>query len=200
MSQNKQAIRRLTVTALLAAIVVVLQVFVVIPIGAFYITLTLVPIIFGAILYGPSCGAFLGGVFGATVSIQVVTGAAGLFSYEMFEQSPLLTILICLLKGTAAGFVSGLIAKAFAKSVHPSLGIILSAIACPIVNTGLFAFAVFGFYNNLASRWAMDNQFANVFVFVMIGMIGLNFLVEFAVNVLLIPVILRLADIIKKKL
>ena len=61
MKTNKNHVQRLVATAILAAIVIVLQLFVSIPIGIFTITLTLVPIMIGAIMFGPSCGAFLGG-------------------------------------------------------------------------------------------------------------------------------------------
>ena len=54
--------RKLIYTAMFAAVVVVLQMFVSIPVGMFTITLTLVPIMLGAILFGPASGAFLGKV------------------------------------------------------------------------------------------------------------------------------------------
>jgi len=181
-----------------AALVVVLQMFVSIHMGMFTITLTLVPIMLGAILFGPLSGAILGGVFGIVVAIQVVTGAAGLLSTEMFLQTPLITVILCILKGTAAGWVAGLIYRAFAKHEKNKLGVILSAIACPIVNTGIFALGLLIFYNALINTWAINNAFANGFTFVMVGCIGLNFVVEFTVNVLLIPVALRMIKIVKR--
>lgn len=190
--------RKLIYTAMFAAVVVVLQMFVSIPVGMFTITLTLVPIMLGAILFGPASGAILGGVFGVVVAIQVVTGAAGLLSTEMFLQTPVITIILCVLKGVAAGWVCGLIYPAFAKYGKSKLGVVLSAIACPIVNTGIFALGLFVFYNALINTWAINNAFANGFTFVMVGCIGLNFLVEFAANVLLIPVALRMIQIVKR--
>ena len=192
--------RKLIYTAMFAAVVVVLQMFVSIPVGMFTITLTLVPIMLGAILFGPASGAFLGGVFGVVVAIQVVTGAAGLLSTEMFLQTPIVTVILCVLKGTLAGWASGLIYRAFAKHEKTKLGVIISAVACPIVNTGIFALGLFVFYNALISTWAINNAFANGFTFVMVGCIGINFLVEFAVNVLLIPVALRMIKIVKRLL
>ncbi len=192
--------RKLIYTAMFAAVVVVLQMFVSIPVGIFTITLTLVPIMLGAILFGPASGAFLGGVFGVVVAIQVVTGAAGPLSTEMFLQTPVITVILCVLKGTLAGWASGLIYRAFAKHEKTKLGVIISAVACPIVNTGIFALGLFVFYNALISTWAINNAFANGFTFVMVGCIGLNFLVEFAVNVLLIPVALRMIKIVKRLL
>ena len=186
--------RKLVYTAMFAAVVVVLQMFVSIPVGMFTITLTLVPIMLGAILFGPASGAILGGVFGVVVAIQVVTGAAGLLSSQMFLQTPVVTIVLCILKGTVAGWVSGLVYLIFKKR----LGVVLAAIACPIVNTGIFALGMFVFYNSLINTWAIEYAFANGFTFVMVGCIGLNFLVEFAVNVLLIPVTLQMIKIVKR--
>ena len=200
MKTNKEHIQRLVGTAILAAIVIVLQTFLVIPLGPFTVTLTLVPIMLGAILFGPSAGAFLGGVFGITVSVQVVTGAAGIFSYMMFEQNPVLTIFICLLKGIVAGLVSGLIYKLFSKKEKKAIGTVLSAVACPICNTGIFAIALMVFYNSLTLNFATENtSYTNVYLFILFGMIGLNFVVEFVINVLLIPVILRIIHAVKTK-
>ena len=81
-SNNRDAVssrtRRLTGTAVLIAVVIILQtMFGSIQLGTFTITLTMVPIIIGAILYGPLTGARLGLVVSVIVVIQVVTGAAG---------------------------------------------------------------------------------------------------------------------------
>ena len=193
--------RKLIYTAMFAAVVVVLQMFVSIPLGImFTITLTLVPIMLGAILFGPLCGAILGGVFGVVVAIQVVTGAAGPASALMFTQAPVITIVLCILKGAVAGWVSGLIYKAVMKIEKPNLAVILSAVACPIVNTGIFCLGLVVFYNNLLHQWSIAGGYASAFTFIMLGMIGLNFVVEFAVNVLLIPVTLRMIKIVKRLL
>ena len=186
-------------TAILAAIVILLQAFVVIPLGAFSITLTLVPIIIGSIIYGARTGAFLGGVFGVTVAVQVVTGAMGVLSFMMFESHPVLTMLLCVLKGVAAGLVSGLIWGAFKNTKHRSLGVIISSVFCPIVNTGIFVCGLFAFYYPLMSQFASENAYASTAAFIFVGIVGLNFLVEFIINVALIPVVLRLINILTPK-
>ena len=200
MKANKQNVKRLVGTAILAAIVIVLQTLVVIPLGPFTITLTLIPIMLGAILFGAPCGAFLGAVFGVTVSVQVVTGAAGPLSFAMFEHAPVITIAVCMLKGILAGLCSGLVFKLFEKMNKGKLGVILSAAVCPIVNTGIFVTALFIFYYNLMSEFALANAFANAVTFIFIGIVGLNFVVEFAINVLLIPVVLRVIRVVGAKL
>ncbi|MBQ9080348.1 MAG: ECF transporter S component [Clostridia bacterium] len=199
-TKHTQNIRRMVSMAILIAIVIILQAAIAIPLGPFTITLTLVPIIIGAIIYGPVAGAILGGIFGIVVCIQVVTGAAGLYSFMMFEYSPVLTLAICIIKGAAAGLVSGLIYKLLAAKQHNKLGVILSAIACPIVNTAIFAIALLAFYGNLTTTWAMENSYASVFTFIIMFMIGLNFVVEFAINVLLIPAVLTIIKAVKRQI
>ena len=186
--------------AALTAIVVILQTAVMIPLGPFTITLTLVPIILGAILYGPAAGAVLGAVFGVVVSIQVVTGAAGLYSFMMFEYNPVLTIAVCLIKGAAAGWVSGLVHKLCTSMQKGKLGVILAALICPIVNTGIFALALMTLFRTLADTWAMENQYASIFAFTMLFMIGLNFVVEFAINVLLSPVVFTIIKAVRRQI
>ena len=69
--KNRSMIRNLVLTGILAAIVVVLQIFSgYIRFGPFSITLALVPIIVGGALCGPLSGAFLGLVFGTVVLIN----------------------------------------------------------------------------------------------------------------------------------
>ncbi len=198
-TKNQLDIMQLVGTAILAALVVVLQTWVNIPIGIFFITLTLVPIIIGAILYGPLSGAILGGVFGTVVSIQVVTGAAGALSYMMFELKPVITIVMCVLKGVLAGFGAGFIYKLFKNKKHTLPGVIVSAVSAPIINTGIFIAGLFIFYYPLMQQFAAENEFASAFSFIFVGIVGLNFIVEFAINVLLIPIILRILKAVKLK-
>ena len=73
---NHQKINRMVGIAVLAALVVVLQLLSsVIKIGTVSITLTLIPIVVGAAFYGPGAGAILGTVFGLVVYINSATGA-----------------------------------------------------------------------------------------------------------------------------
>lgn len=196
MKANNKKLHDMVGTAILAAIVVLLQMFVVIPLGAFTITLTLVPIIIGAIIYGERAGAFLGGVFGVVAAIQVVTGALGILSFMMFELHPVLTLALCILKGVLAGLVSGLVYKALKNSRARTLGVILSAVSCPIVNTGIFVGGLFAFYYPLMTDFALQNEYASTVAFIFVGIVGLNFVVEFVINVALIPVVLRLISIL----
>ncbi len=193
MKSRNQKLTKLVSTAILAALTVVLS-FVVLPLGVFNITFSLVPIMVGAILFGMGAGAFLGGVFGVTVAIQVVTGMAGVLSTEMFLLHPAVTLLLCILKGVAAGFASGAVFELLKSK--KTIGVALASVACPIVNTGIFVAGLFVFYYPLMEQFAQANAFAGAVAFIFIGVVGLNFIVEFAINVLLVPIVLRVIKIV----
>ncbi|MBQ8416968.1 MAG: ECF transporter S component [Clostridia bacterium] len=200
MKTNKQAVRQLVGTAILAAVIVILQLVASgIKIGPFTITLSLIPIILGAILFGPVSGAVLGAIFGGMVCVAVVTGADP-GGHLMFQQNPVLTLFLCVLKSTVAGLVAGLVWKLFQKMKKPTVGVVVSSILCPVCNTGILCIGILAFYHDLVTGWALGNGFANAFAYVILGMVGLNFLVELAINIVLTPVILRIISIVKKRI
>lgn len=199
MNQNKKRIEALVGTAVLTALVVVLQTVASgVKIGPVTFTFSLVPIVLGAVLYGPVSGAFLGGVFGLVVTIATVTGA-DVGAYMMFEKLPFLTVLLCMVKGIAAGLVSALVCRAFEKRGHRMAGIFVAAVSCPIVNTGIFCVALLSFYRDVAAVWMGGTTYSNLFVYVLLGIVGINFLVELAVNVILAPGIERVIYAVRKR-
>ncbi len=196
MKTNRKMIQQLVGTAVLAALIVILQLVASgIKIGPFTITLSLVPIILGACLFGPVSGAILGAVFGGMVCISVVTGADP-GGHLMFLQLPVLTLFLCLLKSTAAGLVAGIL---YRLVKNKDLGAILAAVVCPICNTGILCIGILAFYNELVTGWAIAEGFSNAIGYVILGMVGINFLVELAINLVLAPVILRVLSIVKIK-
>lgn len=198
-TSHTQNTRRLVGLSVLAALVVVLQLIAAItpPIGPFRLTFSLVPIIIGAILYGPAAGAILGGAFGLVVVLQVVTGIDP-GGFIMFTESPVVTILVCMLKGIVAGWVAGLVSSLFTKKNKPVLTVTLSAILCPVCNTGILSIAVLTFFYELATSWALSEGFSNAFAYVLLGMVGVSFLLELAINLLLTPAILTIIKAVKR--
>ncbi|MCR5747275.1 MAG: ECF transporter S component [Lachnospiraceae bacterium] len=189
--------QRLVGTALLAALIIVLQTIGSgIHFGPFTPTLSLVPIIIGAVLYGPITGAILGLVFSLVVLVAVISGA-DVGSAMMFASNPFATVAICLIKGTAAGFLAGLVAKKFAEK-NITLGVVLAAIVAPVCNTGLFCIGMFIFFKDLLESWGQAAGFDNIFVYIFMGLIGVNFLVELLIDIVLAPVIIRIIGAIKK--
>ena len=100
---NHASVVRLTSLALLAALVVVLQTVASgIRIGPVPISLTLVPIVVGAILFGPGAGAGLGAVFGIVCLIAGITGADQ-FTNVLWVASPFWLVVVCVGKAVLCG-------------------------------------------------------------------------------------------------
>ena len=175
---------------LLTALVVVLQLLgSFIKFGTVSISLVLVPIVVGAALYGVGAGAWLGGVFSVVVLCQPDTAL-------FLNMSIVGTILTVMLKGILAGALSGLVYRVLSKK-HKYAGVVCAAVVCPVVNTGIFLLGCRLFFFD----WILQNAGgANAFIFMITGFVGLNFVVELAVNVVLSPVIVRLVNISKKQL
>ena len=176
--------RNIAFLAVLVALVIVLQVWAsAIPIGATRISLTLIPIVLGAMLLGPLAGAFLGALFGAIVVIAALTGADA-FTLVLLQDHPVLTVLLCLVKGAAAGLVAGLIYRALRGKSERAAAIVAS-LAAPVVNTGLFILGALLMSDTLSANFVADGE--TVLYFLVIGCAGINFLVEFAVNAVASP-------------
>ncbi len=198
---NKQAIQKLVGTAMFAALVIILSfISQYLVFGPVSITLSLVPIILGAILFGPVSGGILGGVMGAMVTYSVVTGAAGLLSTMMFQKHPILTVALCFLKTIAAGLLSGWVWKLLQNKCKPLVGTLAAALVCPLCNTAIFCSGLLLFYNDILHSFAEGANFDNVFLFIVVMILGINFVVEVAINLILTPAILRIITAVKKKL
>ncbi len=191
LNRNSNKTKRLVLLALFTAIVVVLQLLgSFIRFGVFSISLVLVPIVLGAAIYGPAAGAYLGGVFGLAV---ILSGDAGPFlAVNVFG-----TIVTVLLKGILAGFAAGCVYKLLSKRA-PFFAIICAAIVCPVVNTGVFLIGCLLFFMPTISGCAEAAGFgANAGKYMIVGLVGVNFLVELAINLVLSSVISRLIKIEK---
>ncbi|MBQ6696185.1 MAG: ECF transporter S component [Lachnospiraceae bacterium] len=184
--------KKLVGVGLLTAIVVVLQAVAVAirPTGLFNISLVLVPIVVGAALYGYKTGAWLGLVF----SIVVLFTDAGAFLAVNVPG----TIITVIVKGTVAGLVAGLVYLALEKK-NRFVAVIAAAIACPVTNTGIFLLGCVLFFMDTINGWASAAGFANAGTYMIIGMVGVNFLVELVLNIILSSAIVRIVNISKKE-
>lgn len=178
---------------LLTAIVIVLQALALnIRFGMFCITLVLVPIIVGAALYGWQAGAWLGFVF----SVVVLLTDAGAFLAISIPG----TIITVLAKGTLAGLVAGVIYAALSKATNNKMiSTVVAGIAAPVVNTGIFVLGCFIFFYPTISEWAAAAGYANGAAYLMLGIVGLNFVVELAINLVLSTVIVQIVNIGKRE-
>lgn len=190
---------RLVQLGLLSGLIILLQLYFVIPLpGSLTLSLVLVPIVVGAVLYGPGAGALLGGIFGLAVSIMAIQGQLGLLTNMMVAYNPLLTVTVCMFKGIGAGFVPGLIAKTFRK--RRFAGILLAAAAAPIMNTGIFLLGMFTVFRSVMDEFAVNIGMGGMsaIYFAVVVLVGVNFLIEFAANIILSPTIASIVNAIRK--
>ena len=204
MKKQHISIQMLSGLAIITAIVVVLQlVGSQIHFGPFSISLVLIPIVVGAALYGPLAGAWLGFVFSVIVLIMDSALFMGINAFG--------TVVTVLLKGTLAGLCAGFVYNAFKKwafvfknlesgkeSWQINLGVILAAIVCPVVNTGLFLVGCALFFLPTIREWGVGAGYTNVVGYMFLGLVGGNFLVELLINIILSPVIVQLIHLGRK--
>lgn len=171
----------------LTAIVVVLQAMAIgIRFGVFNITLVLVPIVVGAALYGYKAGAWLGFVFGVVV---LFTDAGAFLAVSVPG-----TIATCILKGAVAGAVAGIAYNMLYKK-NMYLAVLVAAVLAPIMNTGIFLIGCRIFFYDTIRGWAEAAGFASAGAYMIMGLVGVNFIVEMIVNLVLSTVIVRLIHI-----
>lgn len=183
--------------AVLTALIVVLQAcsgfF---KIGTTSLSFVLVPIVLGGMLLGIGAGAFLGGVFGLVVIFDAL-GGLDPFTMILLQESPVFTVFLCLAKGIGAGAASALVYKLIAKK-NMYAAVIVAAIVAPIVNTGLFILGGLLIGNILKANFIPDGT--SVIYFLVIGCAGINFIIEFAINLVLSPALYTVDKVVEKQI
>lgn len=192
---KNQKIKRMVGIALLMALVVVMQFLsgIIPPVGGFTISLVLIPIVLGAAVFGPSAGAVLGATFGVIVFVNCVTGADP-GGAMVFQANPVLCFLVVMAKGTLAGLASGWVYKLLAGK-NAYLAMLLAAIVCPVVNTGVFIVCMLLFYIEVLAAWAGG---ADVMGYILTGLVLANFVPELIINVVFSPFGQTIARVAKR--
>ncbi len=186
--------KNVTALAILLALVVVLQAFGgSFSIGVVTLNFSLIPIVLGAIVLGPVAGGFLGLANGIVVLIQVIIAPSGLY-YIMWTNSPVITTLICLVKTTVAGWAAGFVFTALRKK-RPYVGIFLASGIVPVINTGLFILGCMAMWDTMA----LAAEGTNVIKFIFVILVGFNFFVELAVNLLVAPALHTVYAVVEKQ-
>ena len=191
MTRNKKmSTSDLTLLALLTALVALLAY-----LGGFIkigglasISLTLIPVVLGAALCGPLAGAWLGGVSG----IVFFMTADSAFWMGLSIPGTIITVMV---KGIAAGLLAGFTYKFFER-FNRYLAVIISAIVCPVINTGIFIIGCFIFFMDTVNGFALEAGMS-VGAYIIVGFVGLNFVFELLSNIIFSPAIVRLLDIKK---
>lgn len=188
MDEKRIDTRKMVLGAIMTALVIILQLMgAFVKFGPFSVSLVLLPIVIGAAECGAGIGSWLGFVFGVTV---LASGDAAAF----LSVDAIGTVITVLLKGTLCGFGAGICYKAFA-GVNRYLAVAVSAIICPVINTGVFLLGCLVFFMDTLSGWAGGQEVWKYMIFVLVG--G-NFLFELGSNIILSPVIVRLLNLRSK--
>jgi uncharacterized membrane protein len=154
------------------------------------VSLTLIPVVLGAALNGPIAGAWLGAVSGA---VFFMTGDAA-FWLSLSIPGTIITVMI---KGIASGLLAGLAYRMLEK-FNRYLAVIVSAVVCPVVNTGIFLLGCLLFFMDAVNSGAAAEGMGTG-AYLIIFFVGLNFVFELLLNVLISPAILRVINIKKKQ-
>ena len=203
-NSTKQNVLRLAQLAILVAMIFVMQyigTLVSAPFAAMGIELSfvLIPIVVGAFLLGPIEGAILGLVFGIMTVVLTVMAPGGM-TYILMESNPVMYVIVAISKAVAAGLGSGLIYKGLDKVLKGKLvylRTLLASASAPVINTGFFLLGMVLFFSNtISEKWAGGQ---NVFLFIA-GLIWINFVIELGINIILTPAIIRIVEIVKRKI
>lgn len=168
---------RLAITALLAAMVVIVS-FLPLKTLGLEISFAMVPVAVGSIFLGPAAGALLGGVFG-TVSFLQCFGYSS-FGVLLLGENPWLTLIVCLPTRILAGLIPGLLYKCISKANRNAAAVVASMTA-PLLNTVFFMSTLVAFfYKTETVQYFVDLLSAsNPFMFIIL-FVGINGLVEIA--------------------
>lgn len=189
--KRSKATQTIVLSAILTALVVVLQLagsF--IHLGVFSVSLVLVPIVIGAATCGPLVGSWLGFVFGVVV---LMTDAAAFLAISVPG-----TVFVVLLKGTCCGLVAGVVHKLLER-YNNYLAVMVSAVCCPVVNTGIFLLGCRLFFFETVSAWGAGFGYASTAAYLFLGLAGFNFIFELILNVALAPALSRVVTIVTKQ-
>ena len=192
-TKNKFNTKNLVMAAVMTAFVVIFQVVGATPFfGPFSTALGLIPILIGAILCGPYVGAWLGFVFSVVALCLPSTWA-------FLAIDPFGSFITIIAKGTACGFVAGITYK-FLLRVNDIFAMFMAGVVTPIVNTGVFMIGTLSFLTDDLEKFQDAGEgFIDASVFFW-GLASANFIFEFAMCVLIIPVAIKIVFIATNKI
>lgn len=189
--KQKEQTEKLTLMALFTALVAILSYF-----GGFIkigglasVSLTLIPVVIGAALHGPAAGAWLGAVSGVTFFAT----ADAVFWFGLSIPGTVLTVMA---KGMLAGASAGAVYRLLEKR-NRYLAVSVSAIVCPVVNTGVFLSGCLLFFMDTVAGGAAAEGLP-IGMYLLVAFVGLNFVVELIVNIILCPAVFRILNYRKR--
>lgn len=191
-TRTKASTETLVFTALLTAIVVVLHLIstFVPPIGPLQLQLNLVliPVVIGAAMCGPWVATWLGLV--SAIAILATPSTALFYGWNVLG-----TIVTVILKGALCGLAAGYVYKLLSR-FNRYVAVIVAALVCPVVNTGIFVLGCLIFFWEHISALAGETD---AIYFLFFSFIGVNFFVELGSNIILSPAVTTLVDLGTKR-
>jgi len=125
-------------------------------IGPVAITFLTIPVAVAAIIVGPGAGAFLGGVFGLTSFLQCF--GADPFGTALLAINPFLTFIMCMVPRILAGWIPGLVFRAFTRRRLTTSGALVAALLTSACNTVFFVTALIAFFFNTEPMRALGES------------------------------------------
>lgn len=206
---SKERIRKLTLGALMTALVIVLQLIGTYTtfFGPFSTAVALPAIVIGTVLCGWAIGAWLGLVFGVVV---LFTNSQLFLAFSVPG-----TIVTVLVKGIACGLIPGLVymllkkllqskpidtpAKSALQIVTNALRryvpTVVTAALCPVVNTAVFLLGSRLFFMQHSAKIAENLGLTLTGMELFYALAFGNFLIEILFTTILSPVIIRIVEI-----
>ena len=218
---GKLSTKTLVLGAILTALVVILQFLgAVIRFGPFSISLVLIPIVIGAATCGTGISTWLGFVFGVvvllsgdaaafmvvdvggTIATVLIKGtAAGFLAGLSYRAAHVLLNRFSayrIQKESKRHGWKGCCERAVCEYVSAKnqyIAVLAAAIVCPVINTGVFLLGCRLFFMDTVAEWASAAGFgASVGQYMILGLVGANFLFEMASNLILSPVVVRIVN------
>lgn len=197
--ENFSQAKKLTYFSVLTALTVVLQLIGnTVRIGVVTLNFSLIPIVLAAILLGTWYGTALGAITGLIILLHCgILGADG-FTNVLFATDPVIISLVCVVKTAAAGAVSALLFKWISKFNGFAATVVASGIV-PVINSGLFIIGMLLIVPSLRAAGFLAEG-ADAFAGIVIGFVGLNFVFEFALNIIVAPALYRVINVVDRSL
>ena len=118
----------------------------------------------------------------------------------IWTNSPVITVLTCTVKTTAAGLVAGFIYRLLEKR-NVYVATFVAAGLVPVINTGLFILGCLCMNGAISAfQGAIEMDGMNIFLFIVVVLVTWNFFIEFAINLILAPAIARVVAIVEKRI
>ncbi len=178
--------KRIVDCAILSALAIVLQlVSTLLKQFGVSLTLALVPVVIACVTL-KWYGLIVSGALGGTILVQCIVGVDEGGSY-MFTYNPVFTVIGSVIRLLIAAAVLVLIINATEKFNESKWRSILVSALMPVLNTGIFIIMFVTMFNDLLYESAGATD---AFTYIIVALVGINFIVELGTCVLICPPIL----------